>query len=346
MILEALSNAIGVSGDEGAVRVVIKEAIAEHVDELWVDNLGNLLAVKRGTGEVPLRVMLDAHMDEVGVMITAIESDGTLRFKPVGGIDPRIMLGKKVWVGSDKLPGVIGGKPVHLLRGKEATSVVQMDQMRIDIGAHDKDVATAKVKPGDRATFATQFVDLGPTMLGKAFDDRAGCAVLVELLQANPYPVDVLAAFTVQEEVGLRGARVAGYRLEPDIAFALEGTICDDLPKEEDEDLSPVTEVGKGPALTVMDRLTIADPRLVSFLTRTADQHQIPYQFRRTNSGGTDAGAIHISRSGVPSAGVSLPCRYIHAPAALCSKDDFQNTVRLMQAALRELTPDVLARES
>ena len=202
MILEALSNAIGVSGDEGAVRVVIKQAIAEHVDELCVDNLGNLLAVKRGTGEVPLRVMLDAHMDEVGVMITSIESDGTLRFKPVGGIDPRIMLGKKVWVGSDKLPGVIGGKPVHLLRGKEATSVVQMDQMRIDIGAHDKDAAAAKVKPGDRATFATQFVDLGPTMLGKAFDDRAGCAVLVELLQADPYPVDVLAAFTVQEEVG------------------------------------------------------------------------------------------------------------------------------------------------
>jgi tetrahedral aminopeptidase len=342
VILQQLSEAIGVSGDEGAVRTIIRQAITGHVDEMWVDNLGNLLAVKRGTGEVNLRVMLDAHMDEVGMMITQIDSDGTLRFAQVGGMDDRVLLGKTVLVGREQLPGVIGGKPVHLLEGDERTKVVPTKSLRIDIGARDKDAAAAQVKVGDRATFATEFVDLGPTLMGKAFDDRAGCALIVELLQGDRFPVDVLAAFTVQEEVGLRGARVAGYRLEPDIAFALEGTVCDDLPK--DDDVSPATELGRGPALTTMDHATIADPRLVSFLVQTAEAHDIPYQFRRTVGGGNDAGAIHLTRAGVPSAGISVPCRYIHAPAAICSKADLENTVHLVRAALQALTPAVLER--
>ena len=342
MILKELSEAVGVSGDEGAVRILLKKAIAGHVDEMWVDNLGNLLAIKRGTGEVALRVLVDAHMDEIGMMITGFDSDGTLRFEPVGGIDDRVMLGKMVWVGPKRLPGVIGGKPIHLLEDGEYKSVARRKGLRIDIGAADKDGAKREVKIGDRATFATEFLDLGPTMMGKAFDDRVGCAVIVELLRGDPFPCDLAIAFTVQEEVGLRGARVAGYRLEPDIAFALEGTLCDDLPK--DDDVSPVTELGQGPALTVMDRGTIADPRLVSFLTATAEAHDIPFQFRRVTGGGTDAGALHLSRAGVPSAGVSIPCRYIHAPAAICSKGDFDNCVRLMRAALMELTPAVIAR--
>lgn len=342
MILKQLSEAVGVSGDEDAVRAIIKDAVAGHVDELWVDNLGNLLAVKQGTGAARLRVMLDAHMDEIGMMITSLESNGTLRFHAVGGIDDRVMLGKAVWVGPKRLPGVIGGKPIHLLERDEYTSVARGKSLRIDIGAPDKEAAAKQVRVGDRATFATEFMDLGPTMMGKAFDDRVGCAVMVELLQAERYPVDVVAAFTVQEEVGLRGARVAAYRLEPDLAFTLEGTLCDDLPKE--EDVSPATELGKGPALTVMDRATIPDPRLVSFLMSTADSHDIPYQLRRTVGGGTDGGAIHLSRSGVPTAGVSVPCRYIHAPAAICSKADFENTVRLMGAVLNNVTPAVIAR--
>jgi putative aminopeptidase FrvX len=342
VILKQLSEAVGVSGDEDAVRTIIKEAIVDHVDEMWVDNLGNLLAVKRGTGEVQLRVLLDAHMDEIGMMITGLESNGTLRFQPVGGIDDRVVLGKAVWVGPKRLPGVIGGKPIHLLEGDEYSKVARMKGLRIDIGAADKKAAAKQVKIGDRATFATEFMDLGPTMMGKAFDDRVGCAVMVELLKGDPCPFDVLAAFTVQEEVGLRGARVAGYRLEPDVAFALEGTPCYDLPTE--EDVSPATELGKGPALTIMDRATIPDPRLVSFLISTADSHGIPYQLRRVIGGGTDAGAIHLSRSGVPAAGVSVPCRYVHSPAAICSKTDFENTVRLMRAALNDLTPAVIAR--
>ncbi|MBN1317879.1 MAG: M42 family metallopeptidase [Anaerolineales bacterium] len=344
MILKELSEAIGVSGDEGEVRTIIKKAITGHVDQMWVDNLGNLLAIKKGTGKIKMRVLLDAHMDEVGLMVTGYDKDGSLQFNKVGGIDDRILLGKAYWVGPDKIPGVIGGKPVHLLDRQEYAKVVSSDNLRIDIGAANKDEAANKVKIGDRATFATRFVDTGPTMMGKAFDDRAGCAVLVKLLQSDPYPMDIMAAFTVQEEVGLRGAKVVGYRLEPDMAFTLEGTICDDMPKDEDEDISPVTEVGKGPAISIMDKRTIADPRLVKFLAATAEKHAIPFQFRRTTRGGTDAGAIHTSRTGIPSVGVSLPSRHIHSTTAVCSKDDLDNTIRLVKAALYELSPDVISR--
>jgi endoglucanase len=178
---------------------------------------------------------------------------------------------------------------------------------------------------------------VGPdTVSGKAFDDRAGCAVLVELLRGERFRFDLHAAFTVQEEVGLRGAGVAAYAIEPDCAFALEGTIADDLPKE--KDASPTTQLGKGPAITVMDRSVISDRRLLRLLTATAEELDIPYQFKQPGIGGTDAGAIHRSRAGVPSVTVAVPCRYIHSPVALLSLEDFDNTVRLMRESLARLT--------
>jgi endoglucanase len=169
------------------------------------------------------------------------------------------------------------------------------------------------------------------TVKGKALDDRAGCAILIELLREK-YPFDLYAVFTVQEEVGLRGARVAAYSVAPDLAFALEGTICDDLPK--DRDVSPTTRLGAGPAITVMDRSVIADRRLVQLLVDSAEQNGIPYQFKQPGLGGTDAGAIHLSREGVPSTAVAVPARYIHAPVSVLSQNDFDNTLRLMQQAL------------
>ncbi|MEN8098245.1 MAG: M42 family peptidase, partial [Chloroflexota bacterium] len=286
MIIKELSEAMGVSGAENHVRRILKQAVAPYADEMWVDALGNLLVTQKGTGQTSMKVMLAAHMDEIGLMVTNIESNGTLRFKPVGGIDDRVVLGKTVKVGPDRIPGMIGGKPIHLLERSEEKSVVKMKKLFIDIGAKDKADAQTKIKIGDRAVFATKFLDLGSTYMGKAFDDRVGCAVLADVLENGPYPADLHVAFTVQEEVGLRGARVAGYSLQPDVAFVVEGTICDDLPK--DEDVSPVTEVGKGPALSVMDRTTISDPRLVSFLANVATTNEIPYQFRRTAGGGTD----------------------------------------------------------
>jgi endoglucanase len=281
--------------------------------------------------------MVAAHLDEVGLMIMHFENSGVLRFRPVGGIDPRVLLAKKVLIGDEKVPGVIGMKPIHLLEQKERRRVAEVRELSIDIGASSKEEAEKMVKLGDYAAFDVSYRELGGELRavkGKAFDDRAGCAVLVELLR-DSYPFDLYGAFTVQEEVGLRGARVAAYSIAPDLAFALEGTICDDLPKK--RDVSPTTKVGAGPAITVMDRSVIADRRLVQLLVDTAEQNGLPYQFKQPGLGGTDAGAIHRTREGVPSAVVSVPSRYIHSPTCLLSLNDFDNTVRLMRATLAKV---------
>ncbi len=339
MLLQRLSDAFGVSGCEEEVRSILAEAVRPHVDELRTDSLGNLIAIKRARAGVPrpVRVMLAAHMDEVGLMITHVEKDGLLRFQPVGGIDPRLLPAKRVLIGRERVPGVITVKPIHLLKPEERERVVPVEQMYIDIGATSKDAAEKRIKIGDYAVFATRF---GPHGLegesrlvrGKAFDDRAGCAVLAAVLQGEPYPVEIAGVFTVQEEVGLRGARVAGYALEPDVAIVLEGTICDDLPKEKDQ--SPVTRVGKGPAITIADRTFVADRRLVQLLVDTAEKQGLPYQFKEPALGGTDAGAIHLTRAGVPSVALSVPSRYIHGPACVLSLDDLENAVALLRAAL------------
>ena len=334
-MLKELSEARGVSGHETAVRQIILDAIKDSVDEHRVDALGNLIAMKKGAGKRRRKVMVAAHMDEVGLMIMHIEKDGSLRFRPVGGIDDRVLLAKKVLIGDNKVPGVIGSKPVHLLEPKQRQQVVRVAEMSIDIGASSKEEADRLVKVGDYATFDIAFSDLGGglrAVKGKAFDDRAGCAVLIELLKESPKAFDLYAAFTVQEEVGLRGAKVAGYAIAPDVAFVLEGTVCDDMPKK--KDISPTTTVGSGPAITVMDRSVIADPRLVDLLVKTAEENGIPYQFKQPNMGGTDAGAIHLTRAGVPSAVVAVPARYIHSPVCLLSLNDLDNTVRLMHKTL------------
>ena len=345
MILKELSEAIGVSGDEDAVRKIIADAVRDHVDELRSDTIGNLFAHKKARGKgrgAGLRVMIAAHMDEVGFMIVGADSSGGLRFRSIGGVDDRILPGKALLVGPDKIPGVIGVKPVHLLKGDEGKQVIKMDALLIDIGASSKEEAEKLVKPGQAAVFATRYNRVGRTVTGKAFDDRAGCAVLVELLRGERFPFELHGVFTVQEEVGLRGAQAAANAVAPDCAFALEGTICDDLPKE--RDTSPTTLLGKGPAITVMDRSVLADRQLVDHLVATAERLGIPYQFKQPGLGGTDAGAIARSKTGVPSVPVAVPCRYIHSPVARLSLDDFENTVKLMRESLKRLTPDVLRK--
>ena len=349
MILKELSEAIGISGNEREVRAVLLDAVREHVDEVKVDAMGNLLTFKRGTGRQRMRVMLAAHMDEVGLMVVGHDKDGFLKVGAVGGIDPRLLPGTLFKVGPERFPGVIGIKPIHLLEDEEGEKVSKIQDLVLDIGTTSKDEAKKLAPLGTYAAFATEFRDLGEslglgsTVSGKAFDDRAGCAVLAELLRGERFRFDLHAAFTVQEEIGLRGARVAAYTIEPDCAFALEGTIADDIPK--DKDASPTTELGKGPAITVMDHTFIADRRLVQLLTSTADELDIPYQFKQPGIGGTDAGAIHQARTGVPSVTVAVPCRYIHSPVAILSLDDFENTVRLMRESLSRLTRRTWKRE-
>ena len=339
MLLEQLSNAFGPSGCEDEVRRTLAHALRGKVDGMRTDALGNLIAFKQGTGPEPrLRVMVDAPTDEVGLMITRIEKSGLLGFRAVGGIDDRLLLAKGLVIGEQRLPGVILAPPVHLTTPKQRKQVIKIDELAIDIGAASEDEARALVKVGDYAAFDTRFQVLTESGLrtakGKAFDDRAGCAAAASLA-AGEYAVDLYLSFSAQEEVGLRGARVTAFRFEPDVAFALEGTVCDDMPKK--EDVSPTTELGKGPAITIMDHSFVADQRLVRLLVDTAKTDDIPYQFKQPGVGGTNAGAIHLSKAGVPSAAIAVPCRYIHAPVGLLSLNDLEHLVTLMQATLHAL---------
>lgn len=342
-LLRELCEAIGVSGDEGDIRDLILKHIRDYVEDIQIDPMGSLLAVKRGTGQVKLRVMAAAHMDEVGMTITGFDSDGSLRFQQVGGLDARILPGTRVLVGPKRLPGVISWVPIHLNPSEDA---VAMDRLRIDIGATSKESAQSGLERGDLIAFASEFVELGPTVRCKAFDDRAGCASLIKLIQGDPFPFDLHVAFTVQEEVGLRGAKVAAQRIQPDVAFVLESTACHDLPQNPDEpDQTTITRLGAGPAITVMDHSMISDPRLVRHLVRVAEAQGIPHQFRSPqHAGGTDAGAIHKTGIGVPSVVVANPCRYLHGPHLIMSLSDWENQSRLVRAAWMELTPAVLER--
>lgn len=337
-LLRELSELIGVSSDEGEVRNAIAGHIRPYVDDLRVDAIGNLLAVKRGTGKSPLRVMAAAHMDEVGMMVMGFDSDGAIRFQEIGGIDARILPGTRVLVGRDRVPGVVQWVPAHLNRAEETVSI---DRLRIDIGASSKEAVQNGIERGDLIAFDSPFVELGPTVRGKAFDDRAGCASLVRLVQGDAFPFDLCVAFTVQEELGLRGAQVAGQHFHPDLAFVLETTACHDLPQDPSEpDQTTITRQGAGPAITVMDRSMVSDPRLVRHLVATAEREGIPHQFRSPqHAGGTDAGAIHQTGTGVPSVVVANPCRYLHSPYLVMRLDDWENQSRLLRAAWQALPP-------
>lgn len=340
ILLETLSNARGVSGNEGAVRAIITAHLKRYADEYRVDALGNILALKRASGRgaprAPLKIMIAAHMDEVGFLVTHVESEGSLQFEKVGGIDDRILPSKAVLVGDKAVPGVIGLKPRHHSSESERKQAVPADALRIDIGATSREDALRVVAPGDYVTFATTFRAFGDNCVrGKALDDRVGCALLCELVR-DQYLFDLYAAFTTQEEIGLRGARVAGYAVAPDAALVLEATVCDDSPKTREQ--SPTTRLGAGPALTLADRGLLAHKGLTRHLAETARRDKIPFQFKQPLVGGTDAGALHRVRAGVPAAVVSVPARYIHSPAAVISLDDFHNALKLVRAALPGFT--------
>jgi len=340
-LLERLCNAVAVSGDEAEVRAIVLEEIRPHTEDIKTDALGNVLAIRHGQGRRRLRVMLAAHMDEVGFMVTAHEGKGLFRFETIGSIDVRQLVGKRVWVGREHVPGVIGARPIHLTTSEESVREIPLEALRIDIGMENE-----IVNPGTRAAFATRFTRLGPSLRAKALDDRLGIATLVELVRHAPPNIDLLAAFTTQEEIGHRGAKVAAFTLEPDLAIVIDSTPAYDLPSHDgSENTGYNTRLGKGPALYIADGGTLSDPRLVHFLMETAGMNEIPFQLRQPAGGGTDAAAIHLARTGIPTISVSVPGRYAHTAMGLCRLEDWKSTLRLLHATLCSITPALLGKE-
>lgn len=334
MLLEKLSRASGVSGCEGEVRQILTEELAPRVDSLETDMLGNLMAFKKGAVDGP-RLMLAAHMDEVGLIVVDIDGSGLIKFKKVGGIDDRVLLSKPVLVGPDKVRGVIGAKAIHLQKPEERGKTLTVDQLYIDIGAGSEEEAKKLVKPGDYIAFATAPRPVGEeAYMGKALDDRVGCYLLAELLKED-LPLSVWAAFTVQEEVGLRGAGVAAYRIKPDLALVLEVTAAADVADNPEHLQSTV--LGKGPVLTFMDRTFISNQKVLDFILGTAKDAGIPCQLRRFTSAGTDAGRISITGSGIPAGVISIPCRYLHGPRSLLNLKDVERAGKLLRLLLKSL---------
>lgn len=344
-LLRRLTQAVAISGDEGAVRQIVRNQIEAVADDVQVDALGNLLAYRRGIGRNRVRVMVAAHMDEVGLMVLGADREGLLVFDKVGGLDTRQLAAKPVWVGSQRVPGVIGARPIHMTTEAERERAIEAEDLRIDIGADTQQEAMARVTPGDRAAFATSFARLGPTVRAKALDDRLGVAALIELVRNPPPSIDLLAAFTVQEEIGSRGARVAAHRLQPEAAIVLEATPARDLPTwDERENIHFNVCLGAGPVVYLADGRTLHDPRLTALLMETAEAEQIRFQIRQPGRGSTDARWIQAAGAGVPAVALSVPVRHMHAPAGIANLADWRASVRLVHAALGRLTAARLRR--
>lgn len=336
-LLESLCNAVGVSGDESAIRKIIIDELGLESDAYRVDALGNLLVCRAPRRKGSLRVMLDAHMDEVGFMIVREDGDGLYEFQVIGGIDPRSLPGKQVVIGTKATPGVIGAKPIHHTTPEERKRALEIEALRIDVGPG------GKLQVGDRGTFMPNFSRSGAALLSKALDNRLGVATLVELLRRPMAELEIQAAFTVQEEIGLRGAKVAAHHFEPDLAIILDSTPANDLPMQRDGDNTAYnTRLGGGPAIYLTDGATIHDRRLVDYFAAVAKKAKIPFQLRQPGGGGTDAGAIQRSLAGIPVLSISVPHRYTHTAMSIAWVDDWSATLSLVSTALRGLTPAVL----
>ncbi len=330
-MLEMLCNAMGVSGDEDEVREIIYQSIKPYCHSILTDNIGNLIAFKKGKNSSK-KIMLCAHMDEVGLIIKRVTDGGYIKFECVGGIDGRILPGKRVIVGKSRLAGVIGIKAVHMTTQEERKTVPKADELYIDIGAKSKEEAMSLVELGDYIMFDSPMREIGDgKIMSKALDNRVGCNILMELLKED-FDNDIYACFTVQEEIGLRGATVAAAAINADIAIILETTICADI-----YDTPPhleVTTLGGGPALSMMERTSYSDRKLVRFIKETAKNMGIPCQYKRTGMGGNEAGAVQVSGTGATSAVISVPCRYIHSPVSVIDKNDYHHTLMLAKQVL------------
>ncbi len=327
-LLEKLCNSYGISGNESSIKDIIIEEIKPFASEIKVDSLGNIIALKKGSSTSAKKLMLSAHMDEVGFIVTYITDDGLLKFSPVGGIDANVICGKNVVVGRQRVAGVIGVKPVHLLKPDERQQSISFEELYVDIGATSKEDALQHVSLGDCIYFPANFKLEHNMIKSKAIDDRVGCFVLINLIKQN-WPFDVYFTFVVQEEIGLRGAKVAAFNLDPDVAIVVEATTAADIKGTSPE--KQVCHVGDGAVIAFMDKSTIYDKELYSTALALAAERNIKIQVKSLIAGGNDAGAIHSSRGGVKTLAVSLPCRYLHTACGMICVDDIWETQNLVR---------------
>ncbi len=336
-LLEKLSNANGISGAEGAVAKIIRDEIAPYVDEIKTDRMGNLIAVKKGDD---FKIMLAAHMDEIGLMVQYIDEKGFIRFVGVGGWYNPVLVSQRVILHGEKgdIPGVLGMKPPHVMEEADRKKPIELANLFIDVGAHSaEEVEAMGITVGTTVTIDRDYQPLAGTVVtGKALDNRVGCAMLIGALKEMESKHTIYAVFTVQEEVGLKGAKTAAFSLNPDVAIATDVTIPGDSPGIERRK-APVF-MGEGPVVVMVSasgRGHLADPRMVDWLKKTAKKHDIMIQIEVGDGGNTDASAINIERGGIPSVPVSVPARYIHSPVEVIDLKDLQGAIELLRLAVK-----------
>lgn len=328
-----LSSLYGISGRENEVKEYIIDQIKDY-SEYSVDNLGNIIGFRKGKKTAKNKVMIDAHMDEVGFIVTYITDDGLLKFAKVGGINTKVFVGKTVKVGNDKIIGVIGIVPIHLTDREKERDIPEFEDLYIDIGATSREEAMKLVKPGDSVFFDSDYKEFGNGYIkGRALDDRVGCAILVELIREVP-EYDFWFSFSTQEEIGTRGAAVSSFSIAPDYAVCIETTTASDIPGVEDE--KRVCLLGSGAVVSFMDRSTVYNKDLFDTAFELAIKKNIKIQTKTVVAGGNDAGAIHKSRSGVKVLTVSVPCRYLHSPSCVIDSNDALESLKLVRVLAAE----------
>ena len=333
-LLKQLCSLNGVSGDEGEVRAFLRAQAEPYADSIRTDALGNLIVFKKGAKSSGDHLLLAAHMDEVGIIVTHVTDEGFLKFGFVGGVDRRVAIGKPVVLGRDKVPGIISLKAIHLTEKSELKKVPKTDKLYIDIGASGREAAMKLAPPGTYGCFVSQPEEFGGGFFkARAIDDRIGCAIMLELLKEE-LPLDVTFAFTAQEEVGTRGAFGAAFSVTPSVALVLETTTAADLPGVDDH--RRVCAPGKGPVISYMDGSTIYDRALFQDLRRLAEDNGIPWQTKEYIAGGNDARTIQRTKQGVRVAAMSAATRYLHAPSSVGSIADFENMLKLTRLFLAD----------
>ena len=333
-LLKELCLLNGISGDESAVREYIIGKVKDFC-EYRTDNLGNLICLRRGRKTPAKRLMIAAHMDEVGFIVTSVRSDGTLFFGSVGGVDASVAIGRQVTVGNNRINGVIGSTAVHNLSKDDREKPPVMSSLYIDIGACDKAEAEKYVRPGDSVCFDSEYIEFGEGRIkSKAIDDRAGCAIMIRLMQEE-HEYDTYYVFNVQEEIGLRGSAVSAYSVKPDTAIVLEATTAADI--DGAEGAKRVCSLEGGPVVSFMDRSTVYDKGLYALAFDTAKAENIPCQTKTMIAGGNDSGAIHLSCGGVRTLAVSVPCRYLHSPSCVIAYRDIEDMYRLVKSLISKV---------